>query len=292
MDKIDGGDKADEYNALFIGGTLVSGTFNINYGGVTREVRAKAEAMGGAYLDQLYTPNFGAYENINPFYDSVNQTFSMLSYLEKYRTMDDLGVRLPSNSANPAGETVTGSDGLSYTIGTEINTQAKLYNYDICEPTHVVINLNHNTSVASFERLISDVVNTIRTQLPNCTAILMFIDETGGYFPCDYPEYRSEDIIYSNGSYHYKNNGLYNYCLQNIEDENNKVYCFGAQFVQPTAESLPTVDVQFSEYANKSDSRVMQFPNMQIAAPRAHPNNYCHSAWGYALYSLIKWTIS
>ncbi len=70
--------------------------------------------------------------------------FSLETYLERYRTLDDFGEPLPATQDNPAGEKVWGSDGKLYTVGSRIVSQALLRRVQVCRPTHVVLNLGIN----------------------------------------------------------------------------------------------------------------------------------------------------
>lgn len=66
-----------------------------------------------------------------------DNAFSIDKYLLRYRTCDDLGVTLTGS----AGESVTGSDGQTYTIGTEVSDTSA---YKVCKPTHVISALGTN----------------------------------------------------------------------------------------------------------------------------------------------------
>lgn len=293
MDKIDGGDNTDEYNAIFLGGAFNrSYDFNINYSGVTRTVRSKSQGQGGAQLNELYDATWGGSEN--PFYDTSNETFSVADYISKYRTMDDLGVRLESSSSNPHGEFVTGSDGNSYTIGTKITSQSLLSSIDVCTPTHIVINLNHNTSETNFQTYFPQVISKIKSELPNAVIICMAIDETGTYFPCEYPNYDPAAIDYV--GLHSSNLAKCTWFKNNALDETNNVYLLdSAYFCQPTAESQPTTEVDCAEYVNRDradKTTVFHIENKSVSGSHWHPNNICHEAWGYQLYAMIKWLIS
>ncbi len=86
---------------------------------------------------------------VNEFYSleaarSGDCAFSLEAYLERYRTMDDNGIRLPAVSETPARERVRGSDGKYYTIGSRIVTRALLKKVSVCAPTHVVVNIGIN----------------------------------------------------------------------------------------------------------------------------------------------------
>lgn len=114
---------------------------------------------------------------INPFYslDKVRDSddhiaFSLDAYLSRYRTLDDEGNRLDGS----AGQTVTGQDGKTYTIGTEVtNTSA----WDVCTPTHVIINIGINDSVSGYQDLYIQFVKELVSQFSVPTA----------YFVCRKP---------------------------------------------------------------------------------------------------------
>ena len=80
------------------------------------------------------------------------------------------------------------------------------------------------------------------------------------------------------GGLHEKNAAIYNYVKENVENEEDGVYLFGAQFVMPTMEGYPTVENNGVFEANPA-----------VLGPHYHPNNRVHEAWGYALYAMIKW---
>lgn len=76
--------------------------------------------------------------------DKTQYAFNYNKYLERYRTMDDLGVRLSIADENPAGKTVDGSDSETYTIGSKVTSQSLLEKYDVCKPTHVIWDMAYN----------------------------------------------------------------------------------------------------------------------------------------------------
>lgn len=83
----------------------------------------------------------GTPKNVN---DNTQYAFNFNKLLERYRTMDDLGVRLSSDSPNPSGESVQGSDGKQYKIGTNITTQNHLSKINMCIPTHILWDMAYN----------------------------------------------------------------------------------------------------------------------------------------------------
>lgn len=278
MEKIDDGDNPNEYNAFFLGGHN-NGDFTIDYKGINRSVKAKAEGYGGAELQQLFEPVLGNAGVSNPFYDRKENTFSIQSYLAKYRTMDDEGERLVSSRSNPSGEAVVGTDGKTYVIGTEIKTQQLLISVDVCTPSIVVINLNHNTTLDNYKAFIGPTVRTLQKELPQAKIVIMTIDEAGTLFPADYPAFSEVDMLYK--GLHEKNADIYNYVRDNIENEKEGVYVLAAQFVMPTAEGFPTIE---------HEGQIIQNPD--VLGPHYHPNNRVHKAWGYTLYSMIKYLIT
>ena len=90
-----------------------------------------------------------AMDPVNGFYSleaakEGDCAFSPDAYLERYRTLDDSGNRLESRRRNPAGETVRGSDGKLYRIGTRIVSRALLKKVSVCRPGFVVMNVGIN----------------------------------------------------------------------------------------------------------------------------------------------------
>ena len=98
---------------------------------------------------------------VNPFFSideartgSSGTAFSLTKYLQRFRTMDDAGNRL----SGTAGQTVDGDDGNTYTIGTDvINTN----DYDVCMPTHVILNIGINDSEGA--NTPANTIETIKT---------------------------------------------------------------------------------------------------------------------------------
>lgn len=232
-----------------------------------------AVGKGGWSAEDLNLKTFQAEDSLNPFFNEKTSKFSLKTAIDKFKTLDDDGVtRLETNS----------------TAGTEVTD---VNAFDFCTPTHVVINLNHNSSLEEYKRTIPEVVNTIKSEYPNIIVILMSIDETGTYFPCLYPNYSESDIAWKNNpGLHNKNLSIYQYIKESLEDESNGVYVCSGHLVQHPVKSYPSVDNILPEtiggeieyYGNHSDG----------SAPNYHPNNIAHKSWGYQLYSLIKYTLA
>ena len=175
------------------------------------------------------------------------------------------------------------------TAGTEVKDANA---YDLCTPTHVVINLNHNSSLAEYKANIPDIVKTIKREYQDIIVILMSIDETGTYFPAKYPEYRASEITL--GGLHSKNVSIYQYFCDELQDEANGVYVCSGHLIQPAVESYPTLDYVSADSVGRQSGRVlhMAYGRGQYGGPNWHPNNYAHCAWGYQLYALVKYTLA
>lgn len=232
-----------------------------------------AVGKGGWSAEDLNLKTFQTEDSLNPFFDEKTSKFSLKAAVDKFKTLADDGVtRLEVGS----------------TAGTEVTD---VNAFDFCTPTHVVINLNHNSSLSEYQNTIPDIVKTIKTEYPDMIVILMSIDETGTYFPYLYPEYNENDITWENSSnLHNKNLSIYRYIKESLEDEANNIYVCSGHLVQHPVKSYPSVDNILPEtiggkieyYGNHSDG----------SAPNYHPNNIAHKSWGYQLYSLIKYTLA
>jgi hypothetical protein len=123
----------------------------------------------------------------NPFFDIAkvrsntnyyDSAFSLAKYLERYRTMDDAGNRLVGS----AGETVTGLDGNTYTIGTLVSNTS---DYDVCTPTHLVFNVGINGSGAP---------NTVENHVSNIKELVSLTSLPTAFFICRYSGVCSKEI--------------------------------------------------------------------------------------------------
>ena len=295
MDKIDGGDNANEYNFIALG-SVTSNPFNLSYKNITaRSLRSFGVAKGGASIQDVRTSTWGSPAVSNPLYDSVSGDFSIASYINKYRTLDDNGSRLYfDNLGSTTG--VGGSKGYIYNgsayilsdvnIGTEITNTLS---YDVCTPDSISIQLSQNSSLTQFQNNIPNIISIIKNELPNVKIILMVNDAVCSYFPEEYPEYKEADITQSNGfSSHLSNLSIFNYLKTTIENEVNNIYVLANLFTAPDAKSCPTVVVNSSDSIGSNE--IIQFNNQLYGlGTYAHPNNKAHSAWGYQLYSLLKY---
>ena len=278
LDRKDAKAAENEYRCLMLG---MPGTVNGKHYGSSSSFKLDEKSIvnyamgkGGWSAEDLNLASFESASNVNPFYDEKTKGFSLKACLDKYRTLADNGMTrlIPGETA-----------------GTEVKDANA---YDLCTPTHVVINLNHNSSLAEYKANIPDIVKTIKREYPDIIVILMSIDETGTYFPAKYPEYRASEITL--GGLHSKNMSIYQYFCDELQDEANGIYVCSGHLIQPAVESYPTLDYVSADSVGRQSGKVlhMAYGRGQYGGPNWHPNNYAHCAWGYQLYALVKYTLA
>ena len=278
LDRKDAKAAENEYRCLMLG---MPGTVNGKHYGSSSSFKLDGKSIvnyamgkGGWSAEDLNLAFFESAANVNPFYDEQTKGFSLKTCLDKYKTLADNGMTrlIPGETA-----------------GTEVKDASA---YDLCTPTHVVINLNHNSSLAEYKANIPDIVKTIKREYPDIIVILMSIDETGTYFPAKYPEYRASEITL--GGLHSKNMSIYQYFCDELQDEANGIYVCSGHLIQPAVESYPTLDYVSADSVGRQNGRVlhMAYGRGQYGGPNWHPNNYAHCAWGYQLYALVKYTLA
>ena len=278
LDRKDAKAAETEYRCLMLG---MPGTVNGKHYGSSSSFKLNGKTIvnyamgkGGWSAEDLNLAYFESAANINPFYDEQTKGFSLKTCLDKYKTLADNGMTrlIPGETA-----------------GTEVKDANA---YDLCTPTHVVINLNHNSSLAEYKANIPDIVKTIKREYPDIIVVLMSIDETGTYFPAKYPEYRASEITL--GGLHSKNMSIYQYFCDELQDEANGIYVCSGHLIQPAVESYPTLDYVSADSVGRQNGRVLHraYGRGQYGGPNWHPNNYAHCAWGYQLYALVKYTLA
>ena len=278
LDRKDAKAAETEYRCLMLG---MPGTVNGKHYGSSSSFKLDGKTIvnyamgkGGWSAEDLNLAFFESAANVNPFYDEQTKGFSLKTCLDKYKTLADNGMTrlIPGETA-----------------GTEVKDASA---YDLCTPTHVVINLNHNSSLAEYKANIPDIVKTIKREYPDIIVILMSIDETGTYFPAKYPEYRASEITL--GGLHSKNMSIYQYFCDELQDEANGIYVCSGHLIQPAVESYPTLDYVSADSVGRQSGKVlhMAYGRGQYGGPNWHPNNYAHCAWGYQLYALVKYTLA
>lgn len=290
MDNIEAG---SGYNFETLGnlrGTLNGGyTFDItDMNGLNKTgVRAFACGVGGSKTSDWLsaTLNNGV---TNPFFDILNNKFSLKYWVENYRTLivNEDGTTERCNSENK------GSLAPSNT-----------YENNVCEPTHVLIQLGYNQSYGGEgtrrDNYIADMqtmINTIHEEYPNVYILLSLPDTAGTYYPENFAEYIGEgDDIYSldfnkgtaKGSH---NNFAYmNKDLIALSDEDNKIYYCPTYFASPLVYGATVRDIsEVAHLASKNDGN-KAFVH-EGALPQLHPSCVAHANWAYQIYGLLKYT--
>lgn len=259
----------------------------------TLSFRACAEGKGGAKLSEyLRGTSVGGAEN--HFYDSSvvsENKFSVLYWLDQYRTMDDNGQRLTGT----AGQQVVGSDGKTYKIGERVSD---VNAWDVCTPTHIIIQLGYNDGnrTGYLEDVIA-MADIIQYQIPSCKVAFSLPDCPGTYFPEFYPQYGRDSAERYPLSY-FANPAMSSHItfremnkkLITLDDETNNRYYLPTYFISPTADSAPCRKHNFASWLSSRDEN-NAFNVQGFAAPNLHPNNHAHAAWGYEMYSWIKYTL-
>ena len=269
MDRVnDFSNDPDKSNYLCIGMPAPYGSYSSFTIG-EENYKVYAVGKGGWAAQDLFSPYFEEEGNVNPFYDPDSSSFSLKYFVDNYKTLADDGKNRLS---------------VGTTAGVLVDDVNK---WDVCTPTHVVINLNHNSSLSSYQENIPKIVSKIKEEYPNMIIILMSIDETGTYFPDKYPDHYVNSLK-TNGL-HDKNLSIYKWFRENLENEENKIYVCSGNLIQPTVLSYPSIEMQKASFI--SDISKEYFAKSDGGGPNYHPNNIAHSAWGYQLYSLIKWTL-
>lgn len=231
--------------------------------------------FASAVTAQTYRQN----NPVNPFYllskaQSSTTAFSFSAYLNRYRTMDAIGNRL-DNSSSSKGTLVT--DTSAFNVG---------------EPTHIVLQFGHNDlgliTKDAFIWALQALKNEVKAALPSAFIGLAFYDIPGTFFPELYPEW-SDAIRGQRDNYFTSLSDI-----MAMEDTANKVYYVPTWFIQPTAYGLSYKQADSPESLAGDLNEFKSF--MRQGAPGSgtalHPGLFTHSAWGYELYSWIKYTLS
>lgn len=322
LDKIDAGNVLNEYRIKTLG-TRISESLKFNYAGVNVDTLANSEGYAsfclydlihhpdriradqaswdakglgnGTGTDYTGTPaqkdlfaltNYSSNvaEPVNRFYDNSktgNTKFSLLKWIERYRTCDDNGNKLSLDSPSK---------------GTFVNTQDFIDKYNICKPTHVVINLGRNdlasSSISAFMQNLQYMIDAIKSELPNVIiGICMTPDKAGTFFPNRYSKILDLDRMSARTEYE---------AVKQMKTtfgnmESNNVYLIPLYFIQPTAWGKALQEVSMPEsllgepgYNQDSFRRY----RVLVDGPETHPGSQAHLAWGYQVYSWMKYVLS
>lgn len=264
-------------------------TFDItDMSGINKSgVKAFACGVGGSKTSDWLsaTLNNGV---TNPFFDILNNKFSLKYWVENYRTLivNEDGTTERCNSENKGS--------LAPSDTTQNN---------VCEPTHVLIQLGYNQSYwaegTTRDNYMADIramINTIHEEYPNVYILLSLPDTAGTYYPENFAEYIGEgDDIYSldfnkGTAKDVHNNFAYmNKDLIALSDEDNKVYYCPTYFASPLVYGATVRDIsEVAHLASKNDGN-KAFVH-EGALPQLHPSCVAHANWAYQIYGLLKYT--
>lgn len=272
-----------------ITGSLTFETFDIDFGGVQESsVKAYACGMGGSKTSDWLAPTFtsGGVTYTNPFYDPVAQKFSLEYWVENYRTL----------IVNGDGTTTRCTNENKGALVEDVN------DYNVCEPTHVVIQLGYNqvygttgTTRTNYLNNLHTIIDTIITEYPSVKVLLSLPDCACSFNLDKFREYLTQDddmwkfdpTLGNCKSYH-DSFAFMNKDLMNLAGEYD-----GKVIYVPTFFAVPSVlqgvirqvpDMSFVSNKNPlSNGLVMCEGN-----PLLHPNNAGHASIAYAIYSVLK----
>ena len=245
------------------------------YGTASNYTAAKAKAD-----DLLINP-------INPFFDTTKTgvKFSIAKYLERYKTLANDGVT----------RLIVGS-----TAGTEV---LDVNAYDLCLPSHFIIQHGHNEDTACtwFGTNMRDWTDSIKTEYTangwgSPIIGVSIIDFVGTYFPSKYPELQDVPRLWENESLHQKNQNYYSQLITEfwIDSENEdieKIFILPTMFIQPTAwaacyRSSMTPEWELTGY----NKHAFYVENRAGAA--YHASGICNRNWGLSMYAWLRYTLS
>ena len=277
LDKIEGGNVANDYSALVMG-TRIKRDFTVTLNGTTNNIRTACEGRSGwRVIDYLTLENYNS--RPNSFYDvdkvGTNK-FSLSKYLSRHKTLDDNGTT-------------------RLTLGTTSGTLVTNVNdYDVCTPNIVIIQLGFNDSEVDYVSNLTAMINRIKEEYPSMIIGLSQIDVSGTYFPDSFPEWDSaqSDINILTQVYlkrlHEKMTRVFN-AVKALENETNRIFIIPSGFIQPTADSMGYRLVNEASYLSELNNKLIKKQIFASSAIGYHPNNYAHACWGYEVYSWVKW---
>lgn len=283
-DAIDNNDNG--FNITFLGHFKKQNTFV--YKNKSHVCKTYHEGIRGISMSSYLNGSVAAFKS------NTTNKFSIDAWLEKYRTMDDAGNRLPWSSA---GATVVGQDGNTYTIGTLIDSESTLNNIDVCLPSHILIMLGMNGG-ATVEQY-QEMIGIIHSEHSDISIAIGIPDSAGTYFPSLHPNCGSECTFWNDekngqGTRHSQQYDI----MKNLQSEfgqssyeSQKVYMLPFFFVTPTAEGVSNriADMPDAEFNHLTHSDFYEHYGWHAST---HMNAYGHMNWGYCLYSWLKYTLA
>ncbi|MCX2473579.1 hypothetical protein OQZ33_04460 [Pedobacter sp. MC2016-05] len=269
MDIIDNGNKANEYGAIFLGTQLASRTFTYKNNTVTNKVGF--EGYAGMRTDQMF---------IGPFSDGLGTTinnFAITNWLNKYRTMDNAGIRLASDSP------IKGS------LVSNVN------DYDVTVPTHIIFTLANNDAdtfdhLGTYKALIARIKAEYATNGWGVVNFGIAFPSSGGtIFPSIYPNLTKESYAWNS---FYGDGGRKPKIWKFTQDWLNDL-------INEDTERIFQIPFYFTQNPDSTAQRSVPTPtgdNIKIPyggfLPRVHPDATAHMNYAYQIYAWLKYTLT
>ena len=261
-------DRKRNSDVMFLGSNNVRNT-TINYNGVEKQVKSCACGISSWSLNHWLTNSSSHFVYDN----NGTPTFSILKWIERYRTHLDDGTKLELGDSR---------------LGTEI-TSSNIDNIQCCTPNIVYINSTHNGgTIEQHEQMIE----IIQREIPGCKIIVGSPMPLTGTWHKE--KYVGKDWLDDEGCItgpNYSWGGGYgtsrieslNYYTQRERENADNTFYFMPQVVtMPTVESLEYDLVDCGVKMMKQPTKVNQLP-------KEHPSTLTHKIWGYELYALLKY---
>ena len=246
-------------NVLMLGSNNTR-TVEITEGNITKEVKACASGVSSWKLqDWIERPtSHFSYEN------NGARKFSILKWIERYRTHDDEGNKLE----------------LGQGTGTEI-TSANIDKIQCCTPNVIYINSTHNEGTRYYQDHLT-VIETIRNELPNCVIILGTpMPQLGTWNPELYTNIVGQNISFPTNKMEERVEQL-KYWENYRDNADFEFYLLPQIAITPTGGGYEFVDCNAGAETIKMVTKTDQMAEI-------HPGYPAHKIWGNELYALLKY---
>ena len=251
-------------NVMFLGSNNCR-TEILDYGGVTKEIKSCACGISSWSLTNWLTSASSHFV----YNKDGTPTFSILKWIERYRTHDDNGNKLE----------------LGQGTGTLI-TSDNIDKIQCCTPNIVYINSTHNGgSIEQHEQMIE----IIRSEIPDCKIIVgnpMPLTGTWHkekYVGIDWLD--DANIIGPNYDWGGEYGSSRIASLKYYIDKEKKNDWF---FFMPQCVTMPTVEALEYDLVDCGVKQMKQVTKLN-QLPKEHPSTLTHKIWGYELYALLKY---
>jgi len=224
----------------------------------------------------------------NPFYDKATAVakdvaFSFKAYYDRYKTLEQDGVT----------RLVVGS-----TAGTKVTD---VNDYDVCVPTHFIIQHSHNDNDISW---FADNMRKWTTQIKaeysangwgDVFVGISVINHTGTYYPKRYPMFEYDSIARWNFQdavgYNNYQRVIDEFWVDDANEDTEKIFILPSIPIQPPAWQTPfrrVDDALFHISGLEEHAKLV----MDGAGADYHPNAFGHRALGIQMYAWVKYTLS